>query len=128
MSLLDLIHAKDAREDDLAHVTNHRVFFQQLVRNLVNAHEHKGHLSLRPFISPTLFSDFMFYAGPLTVNSQLSLLFESIRMHFFVVLFILILDSIFGRLCHLLVVDTHFLNAFYFAYSSFHCIWIILRS
>ena len=70
----------------------------------------------------------MFYAGPLPINSQLSLLFERIRMHFFVVLFILILDSIFGRLRHLLVVDTHFLNAFYFAYSSFYCIWIILRS
>lgn len=49
---VNIIVTQDAREDDLVHVTCHGVLEQQVVRDLVDAHEHECHLTgrLGPFL------------------------------------------------------------------------------
>ena len=41
-SLFNFIVTKDARENDLIHIASHRIFNQEVVCHLVDAHEHEG--------------------------------------------------------------------------------------
>jgi len=76
VSLLQGLIAQHTGEDDCSHVASHRVFIQQLVRNLVNSHEHQRQLALRPIL---LFLDKLsFSLLSLPFYSELLLLSEGV--------------------------------------------------
>ena len=75
-ALLDLVVAQDSREDDFVHVARHRVLLEQVLSDLVDAHEQESELTCRPVL--VLFEDL--HLGPLFVplNLQLAHLLEQV--------------------------------------------------
>jgi len=49
MTLLDLIMAENSREYSLIHIPVHRILLHQLIRYLINPHEHERQFSLGTF-------------------------------------------------------------------------------
>ena len=40
LALLDIVMAKNTRENDLLHVASHRIFLKEVLSDLVDTHEH----------------------------------------------------------------------------------------
>lgn len=80
---------QNSREHNIVHISGHWIFDQQIVRNLVNSHEHECQLASRSILR--FFGELVFCTGPLPLNSQILhrffvinlLIFGTIHRHLF---------------------------------------------
>ena len=98
-AFLDLFVTKDAREDDLLHVASHRILHEQVVRDLIDTHEHESKLTCRAVF--LLLDHLNLSFDPLTLRAQLLHLLEEVDL-LLRLLNVLLLDWITEHLEHLL--------------------------